>query len=179
MDALDLFERGTSWTAGKIPAAVAQLDASTPCEEWNVKALLNHLLDAQQQFAAVPGGRAPNFDGGPPDIAGDDPVSQYESARQATLDAYRPAGVVEKTMPMLAIGFVDQLVHGWDLAVATGQDATIPADLAEAAFGLIDGRMSDDQRGAFFKAAVPVPEDASPQDKLLAYGGRAPVWTRT
>jgi uncharacterized protein (TIGR03086 family) len=179
MDLLDLFDRGTSWTASKIPAAVAQLDASTPCEKWNVQAVLNHLLDAQQQFAAVPEGKQPSFDGSTPDLIGDDPSAQYEAARQATLAAYRLPGVVEKTMPMLAIGFIDQVVHGWDLAVATGQDASIPDDLAESAFAFIDGRMGDDQRGDFFKPPVVVPDDSSPQDKLLAYGGRSPSWTKT
>ena len=75
---------------------------------------------------------------------------------------------------MLGIAFCDQLIHGWDLATATGQDATMPDDLAEAAFATLDGRLTDDQRRSAFKAAVEVPDDASAQDKLLAYTGRRP-----
>jgi uncharacterized protein (TIGR03086 family) len=65
-------------------------------------------------------------------------------------------------------------VHGWDLARATGQDATMPEDLAEAAFAMIDGKLTDENREPGFKSVVAVPEDASAQDKLLAYTGRQP-----
>jgi hypothetical protein len=51
----------------------------------------------------------------------------------------------------------------------------MPADLAEAAFGVVNGRMDGpDQRGSFFKPRVPVPDDASAQDKLIGYAGRTP-----
>jgi uncharacterized protein (TIGR03086 family) len=175
MDLLDLFERGTAWTASKIPAAARNLDASTPCDEWNVRALINHMLQAQQLFTgAARGEPAAPPSGAPLQLMGDDPVAQYEKARQTTLQAYREPGAIEKTGPTLGIAFVEQLVHGWDLAKATGQDATMPDDLAQAAFEMIDGRMTDEQRGRFFKPAVPVPRDARAQDKLLGYGGRQP-----
>ena len=44
MDLIDLFERGTDWTASKIPAALDTPDAPTLCDEWNVRTLLNHVL---------------------------------------------------------------------------------------------------------------------------------------
>lgn len=175
MDVLDLYERATAWSASKVPVAVDQLDTPTPCEEWDVRALLNHMLDSQQWFADVPKGQdSPGPAPTPPDLVGDDPVAQYEQARQATLDAYRDPDVIDKHGSTLGIGFVDQLVHGWDLARATGQDAAMPPGLAEAAFQMIDGRMGDDQRGAMFKPAIPVADGASAQEKLLGYGGRQP-----
>ena len=84
-------------------------------------------------------------------------------------------GVVEKTGPALGIAFADQLLHGWDLAKATGQDATMPAGLAEAAYEHIHRRFTDAQRTGVFKPEVTVAEDASAQDKLLAYTGRNPA----
>ena len=77
---------------------------------------------------------------------------------------------------MLGIAFCDNLTHGWDLAKATGQDTTIPSDLAAAAWEMINGNISDDARGpgGMFKPVVPVPENASIQDKLVAYLGRDP-----
>jgi uncharacterized protein (TIGR03086 family) len=176
MDVLDLYERATAWSASKIPAATDSLDTTTPCDQWDVRALLNHMLDSQQWFAQAPqGGGSPGPAPTPPDLVGDDPVAQYEAARQATLAAYGDPQVLEKHGTTLGIGFVDQLVHGWDLARATGQDATMPTDLAEAAFGMINGRMTDEQRGPMFKPAVPVADDASAQEKLLGYGGRQPA----
>ena len=85
--------------------------------------------------------------------------------------------MAEKAGPALGIAFADQLVHGWDLAHATGQDDTMPEDLAAAAFAALDGRMPDDQRGQFFKPAVPTSDDATPQERLLAYAGRSAAAT--
>jgi uncharacterized protein (TIGR03086 family) len=175
MDPLDLFDRGTAWVKTKIPAAESKLDRSSPCDEWTVRALLNHMLDAQRRFAgAASGTPAGPFTGMPPDVLGDDPLAQYEAARQSTLRAYRAPGALERAGPQLGIAFVDQLVHGWDLARATGQDPTMPSDLADAAFAMVDGRLTDDRRGTNFKPAVPVPDDAPVQDRLIGYSGREP-----
>jgi uncharacterized protein (TIGR03086 family) len=176
MDLLDLFERGTEWTASKIPAATKQLSGATPCTSWDVRTLLDHMIDAQQYFAATARGEQvplPNLS--PPALIGDDPVAAYEAIRQETLRAHREPGVLEKTGPSLGIAFVDQLVHGWDLARATDQDATMPADLAGAAFAMIDGQLTDDRRDPGFAPAVAVDDDATAQDKLIAYTGRQPT----
>jgi uncharacterized protein (TIGR03086 family) len=65
-------------------------------------------------------------------------------------------------------------LHGWDLAKATRQDTTMPKGLPEAAYEMIHGRFTDEQRKGVFKPEVPVNADASAQDKLLAYAGRDP-----
>ncbi len=187
MDILDLFERGTAWAQTKVAGAQDRLDAPTPCDEWNVRTLVDHMLAVQQMFLAGPsGGRVAPPEGPPPPLVGDDPAAQYEDARKATLHAYSQPGVLEGTVKgtagdvpapaILGIAFCDQLAHGWDLAKATGQDTSVPEDLAAAAFAMMDGRISDDARGPGrnFKAAVVVPADASVQDKLLAYLGRDP-----
>jgi uncharacterized protein (TIGR03086 family) len=175
VDLLDQFDRSTQWTASKIPAAASKLDDGTPCEQWDVRTLLDHLIDTQNFFAARARGEEPAFPGAtPPSLIGDDPVATYAQSREEMLRAYREPGVVEKTGPLLGIAVCDQLIHGWDIAVATGQDATMPDDLAQAAFAMIDGRLTDDQRGNAFKPALEVADDAPPQDKLLAYTGREP-----
>lgn len=185
MDILDLFDRATQWTATKVAGAQDRLDVSTPCDEWSVRRLMDHLLWGQQMFASGPtGGTVAPPAGPPPELVGDDPAAQYEEARKATVHAYSQPGVLEGTisggsgdvpaMQVLGIAFCDQLIHGWDLAKATGQDTTMPPDLASAAFMMLNGRVSDEARGPGknFKAAVSVPEDASDQDKLIAYCGR-------
>jgi uncharacterized protein (TIGR03086 family) len=175
MDLLDLFERGTEWTASKLPGAADQLGQPSPCESWDVRALLNHMIDTQQYFAATARGEHASLpQPSPPALIGHDPVAAYGQTRYDTLRAYRAPGALEKTGPSLGIAFVDQLVHGWDLAKATGQDATIPDDLAGAAFVMINGQLTDDRRGASFKPAIEVPGSAAAQDKLLAYTGRQP-----
>ena len=73
------------------------------------------------------------------------------------LSAFGEPGVIEKTGPSLGIAFSDQLLHGWDLAKATGQDATMPDGLAEAAYEMIHGRFTDEQRKGVFKPEVRSP----------------------
>ena len=52
MDLIALFDRATAWTGSKIAAADGQRQAATPCDEWNVARLLDHLLHGQAIFAA-------------------------------------------------------------------------------------------------------------------------------
>ena len=182
MDILDLFERGTAWTATKIAGAADRLDAPTNCDGWDVRRMIDYLLAGQQMFATSASGCefAPPSDP-PPALTADDPAGQYEEAREATAHAFAQDGVLASTIghlpavQALGIVFCDNLVHSWDLARSSGQDATMPDDLATAAFAMLNGNIPDDRRAsALFKSAVPVPDYASAQDKLIAYTGRDP-----
>jgi uncharacterized protein (TIGR03086 family) len=175
MDPRDLYERGSAWTATKVAGATSKLDAKTPCEKWKVKDVLSHLIDSNRYFREAAEGKEADLPADPPpaDVIGKDPVADYERSRRATMEAYTP-DVLEKQASSLGIAFVDQLTHGWDLATATGQDATMPDDLAEAAFQMVDGQLTPERRGTGFKPEVKVGKDASFQEKLLAYSGRQP-----
>jgi uncharacterized protein (TIGR03086 family) len=175
-DLLDLYEQARAWTTSKVAGATNKLDARTPCDEWDVRTLMNHMLDTQRYFVGSARGEdvsppSPN----PPKLLGDDPLADFEERCGEIVSTYREPGVIEKTGPSLGIAFSDLLLHGWDLAKATGQDATMPDGLAEAAYGLIHGKFTDEQRKGLFKPEVKVPDDASPQDRLLAYTGRDPA----
>ena len=175
MDLLELYGRASEWTLTKVNGAEHQLTASTPCEGWDVRTLLNHMLETQHYFTAAASGRSANPPGPePPDLLGDEPVGDFRQARSDLLQVFEQEGVVEQSGPMLGIAFADQLLHGHDLARATGQDATMPDGLAEAAYGSIHGRFTDEQRKGIFGPELPVAEGASPQERLLAYTGRDP-----
>src|SRR6476659_8651919 len=174
-DFLDLYGRASEWTTSKVAGATSKLDASTPCDQWDVRTLMNHMLETQRYFLGAGRGEdasppSPN----PPEILGNDPIADFEQARQDMLSTYGSPGVIEKTGPTLGIAFADQLLHGWDLAKATGQDATMPEGLAEAAYEAIHGRFTDEQWRRMYKPKVPVVPDASAQTRLLAYAGRNP-----
>jgi uncharacterized protein (TIGR03086 family) len=172
---LDLYERASEWTLGKVAGATDKLDVRTPCDEWDVRKLMNHMLDTQRYFAgSARGDDVSRPSANPPALLGDDPVEDFARARAETIDAFGKEGVIERTRPSLGIAFGDQLLHGWDLAKATGQDAEMPEGLPEAAYDMIHGRFTDEQRKGLFKPEVTVPDDASAQDKLLAYTGRDP-----
>ena len=175
MDLLDLYDRASGWTTSKVAASTSMLDARTPCDQWDVRTLLNHMLDTQRYFLGAARGEdvsppAPS----PPELLGDDPVADFERIRDDMLRTYGEPGVIDRTGPSLGIASSDQLLHGWDLATATGQDATMPEGLAQAAFEMIHGRFTDEQRKGIFKPEVQVPPDSPAQDKLLAYTGRHP-----
>jgi uncharacterized protein (TIGR03086 family) len=174
-DLLDLYGRASEWTLSKVVGATDKLTATTPCDEWDVRTLMNHMLETQHYFvSAACGGDASPPSPHPPELLGIDPVIAFDRARAETLSTFGEEGVVEKTGPSLGIAFSDQLLHGWDLAQATGQDATMPDGLPEAAYEMIHGRFTDEQRKGVFKPEVPVPPNASAQDKLLGYTGRNP-----
>jgi uncharacterized protein (TIGR03086 family) len=174
-DLLDLYDRASAWTTGKVARAADRLDARTPCDEWDLRTLLDHMLETQRYFASSARGEDASPPGAtPPRTLSDDPAADFEGARQDVLRTFGEPGVVEKTGPALGIAFSDMLLHGWDVARATGQDTTMPDGLADAAYRMVHGRFTDEQRAGLFEPEVPVGDDAPPQDRLLAYTGRQP-----
>jgi uncharacterized protein (TIGR03086 family) len=176
-DLLGLYRHASQWTLDKVKGAQQALDAGTPCDEWDVRTLMNHMLDTQRYFVrSAQGDKDAKLPSPTPptDLLGDDPVADFTDARQQTIDTFSQDGVIEKTGPALGIAFSDQLLHGWDLAKATGQDATMPEGLADAAYGMVHGKFTDEQRKGVFKPEVQVDDTASAQDRLLAYTGRDP-----
>src|SRR4051812_18526627 len=142
-DLLDLYARASDWTTSKVARATTKLDAPTPCDQWSVRTLLNHMLETQRYFLGATRGQdvsppAPS----PPELLSDAPSDDFARSRRDMLAAYGEPGVIEKTGPSLGIAFSDQLLHGWDLATATGQDAVMPEGLPEAAFDMIHGRFT-------------------------------------
>ena len=176
---IDLYSaavKGTRETFGGVNSS--QLEDSTPCSEWNVQALMDHLVGGTGMIWGALAGAEPETP------QGSSPAAAFEAGTARVLNAARAPGALEKTvqsrageMPggqLLGIFFMDTLVHGWDLAKATGQSTDMPADLAETCYAMF-GPMADNFRdGGAFGPRVEVAEDASAQVKLLgAFGRRA------
>jgi uncharacterized protein (TIGR03086 family) len=178
LDLLDLYTRASAWALAKVRGAASQLDAPTTCERWDVRTLMNHMLLVQRAFVGHARGEAftLSLEEDPPDVLGDDPAADFERARAEALRVFGEPGVIERTGTNLGNIFGDQLIHGWDLAVSTGQDPVMPDGLPEAAFALIEGAFTEEGRRGVLGPAVGVPPDATTQDRLLAYSGRDPAW---
>jgi uncharacterized protein (TIGR03086 family) len=175
LDLLDLYGRASDWTSSKVAGAASKLDEPSSCDGWDVRTLMNHMLYTQQYFVGAARGEDVAPPGGtPPDLLSDEPSADFARARAETLMTFGEPGVIEKTGPALGIAFSDQLLHGWDLATCTGQDTTMPDGLPEAAYAMIHGRFTDEQRKGVFKPEIAVASDAPAQDKLIAYTGRHP-----
>jgi uncharacterized protein (TIGR03086 family) len=170
MELTDLYDRASAWTSEKIAGAKDKLDAQTRCDEWKVRDVINHLLHGHQMFqGAMRGEQLAPPQGPPPELLSGDPAKQFEDGRKATLEAFRNAPP-DKSQA-IAIAFADTLVHGSDIAAATGQDSKAPDDLAEAALGFVQAIPKEGAPG-MFKPHVDVADDASAHEKLLGVTGR-------
>lgn len=176
-DLLGLYRQASNWALDKVRNAQTALDSDTPCEGWDLRTLMNHMLETHDYFIAAAEGdesASPPGPKPPTNRLSDNPVQDFSDTRERTLETFGAEGVIEKTGPSLGIAFADQLLHGWDIAKATGQDTTMPDGLAQAAYDMVHGAFTDEQRKGTFGPEVDAPDGASVQDKLLAYTGRNP-----
>ena len=161
-----------------------QLDAATPCTEWDVRALLGHTVGVVVNMGRGASGSEllPSIEGFQIDTA--DPGTQFRTESDRTLAAWSTradddeVNVGAGPMPAkvaLGINLLDTATHSWDVARATGQDANLPDALAMTVLGLCQGFITDDLRQyAGFDPAVAIDADASPTDQLVAFLGRRP-----
>jgi len=171
LDLLEPYGRGSEWTVTKVRGAVSNLDNPTTCDEWNVRTLLNHMLETQKYFAGSARGEEVSLSPNPPDLLGNDPCADFDQARAETLRTFGKPGVIDRTGPALGIGFSDQLLHGWDLAVSTVQDATMPEGLPESGYAIIHGRFTDEQRKGVFKPELRLTRPPPPRKNFLRTPG--------
>ncbi|MDJ1134821.1 TIGR03086 family metal-binding protein [Streptomyces iconiensis] len=168
----------------------------TPCTEWNVRQLVNHMVRGNLNYTLLlRGGSAADFlrlrDA---DALGTDPVGAYTRSVQECAGAFGEPGALERTLdyPLgqvcgrqaLAVRITDSTVHTWDLACALGVDDTLDGDLvawidenlAEIYAGLAESPVSDGTTHRFFAAPEGRPvRDASQQAGLLHRMGRTPA----
>ena len=159
-----------------------RLDNQTPCTEWKVRDLLNHVIGGGHMFAAGLRGDEPA--GAPPtDLVGDDHRASYKAAidnfsdaLSGTEDLGKPVSLPFGTLPTVAalqLAAGDLLVHSWDLAHATGQSFDPPDDFVQASYDFFKVAVNDDLRNAgLFAPAIDVAGDADALQKLLAHSGR-------
>jgi uncharacterized protein (TIGR03086 family) len=156
----------------------------TPCDEWDVKALVNHVVGealwtppllSGLRIADV-GNRLDGY------LLGADPVGAWKAACTATIEAADAEGVAERTVH-LSFGdtpaeeylrqlAADYLVHAWDLAVAIGADATLDVDVVAAVAGWFEGVEPHYRAAGIIAPRVAVGSDGDPQSQLLARFGR-------
>jgi uncharacterized protein (TIGR03086 family) len=180
VDPITLFGAATTQAAAVINAVTnEQLGDATPCSEWTVQQLIDHMIGGPDYLAAAAAGIAPAPRSG--SSAGD-----YVSAVSVALNGLRQPGALdlvcmsplgfEWPLVQAAAGtFMDTLIHTWDLATATGQPSTLDSGLVDACIALFLPDMPEQGRaGGLIGPAVEVPADAGPQARLLGALGRRP-----
>jgi uncharacterized protein (TIGR03086 family) len=158
-----------------------QWSAPTPCTDWTVRRLVEHLIGMNRVFAALLADEPP-----PPrpaaDHVEDDPVGAYRDSAARLQAAFEQPGVLERTYrgPLgaatgaerLQIRLYDLLTHGWDLAQATGQPPELPDDVAELALAFVRTQLTEQARPGRFGPAQRVADHAPAIERLVAFLGR-------
>ena len=174
------------WQARVEAVSPEQWVRATPCTDWDVRTLVNHVVAEELWTPPITEGRTidevgDRYDG---DVLGDDPVAAGRRAAQGAVDAVEEAlprsGIVHLSFGDVPVEeyvwqlSADHLVHGWDLAAATGQDRTMDPDVVEAVAAWFADREELYRAAGAVGPRVAAPAD--PQSRLLAGFGRDPAW---
>lgn len=166
-----------------------QLDQPTPCPGSSVGDLIDHLgtfalafTDAARKDTAgrtspPPPPTAANLEPGWRDRLSRDLLALAEAWRDPQAwEGSTLAGGIELPASVVGLVALDELVvHGWDVAVASGQPYAPPAQDIEDAMGFVTS-FEAPRDGSLFGPVVPVADDAPPLDRLLGLTGRDPSW---
>jgi uncharacterized protein (TIGR03086 family) len=161
-----------------------QWTAPTPCQGWDVRALLNHLVAGNWWAAELAAGQSisdvgDRLDG---DVIGADPLAAYDASAKAAAAAFAAPGALDAPC---AVSYgpvpgsvyaghrvIDVLIHGWDLAIATGQDPALDPVLVDACWEVVEPQAEMLRSSGAFGDEVPEAAGADPQARLLAVLGR-------
>jgi uncharacterized protein (TIGR03086 family) len=152
----------------------ADLDSATPCEDFTVAGLVEHLFGSIASIGKALGVAVADQPAASPEV-------RIADAAQSTLEAFRARG----TEGSLDMGFaelpatlvanilnLELLVHAWDFATATGQELAVSPVLSEYVLGLARNTISPQMRGKSFAEETLVDESAASLERLIAFTGR-------
>ena len=187
MPAVDLLSRAADGFVQRLAlVGPGQWAARTPCTEWDVRALVNHVVGANRRYTLLLHGAASgDVDATRPvNHLGDDPVASFLATATELQAAFSEPGAMTRTAhhpagertgaQLLEMRILDVAVHTWDLARAIGADESLDADLVALALTLQDSFDAGRRRGAFAQLPVTPHDDGSAQTQLLQLLGRLP-----
>ncbi|HEY8822141.1 MAG TPA: TIGR03086 family metal-binding protein [Dermatophilaceae bacterium] len=167
-----------------------QQQLPTPCRSWDVSTLVAHLIHDLGAFTKRASGGTPSWSD-PAAVVEGSHIDAYRAGSAALVQAWRAAGDLSVTIEMPGMGKVakrfplDQqitelAVHGWDLAVATGQSMDLDPEVGET--GLVWARTAlrpefrgSEDEGKAFGPEIDVPQDAPLYDRLAGFFGHRPT----
>jgi uncharacterized protein (TIGR03086 family) len=184
---LDLYRRSVRAFADRVDAVGAdQWTNPTPCSEWDVRTLINHIVYEQRWSVPLFAGATiaevgDQFEG---DLLGSDPLASVRASADEALAAVADPAVLDRTVH-LSVGdtpaaeylyqlFADHLVHGWDLAVGIDGDRRLDPELVRECLQWFAGQEDSYRRAGAIGPAGPLPDDPTDQDRLIAAFGRDP-----
>ena len=186
MDDVTLLRGVLTKTADLVDAVPADaLDRPTPCTEFDVRALLGHMVGWSEVFATAAAGEVPDQDPGAA-VAGPDSAARFRAAADRMIDAWQSLGT-DRTVQLgpgrelpaamlVTMTATEYLTHGWDLATGAALPVPYSPDEAEETLRRTQQTLRPEFRGAgkAFAAVVPVPDDAPAIDRFIGFVGRRP-----
>jgi uncharacterized protein (TIGR03086 family) len=166
-----------------------QLSATTPCTDWDLRTLLNHMI----LWTAYSAERRARGEQVPDELMSKDFVAEpgYAADYAAQLDKAVAAwsdpaawqrnlnvmGTPTPAADVAALLIAEMVLHGWDAAQASGQDYACRDDVAAAVLSAVEANAELFRQYQGFADPIPVPASASVLDRALALSGRDPGWT--
>lgn len=161
-----------------------QWELSTPCSDWSVRELVNHIVTGNLWAAELGDGKtiADVGDALDGDVLGEDPVAAYDSSATSAAAIFEQPGALDRPCAVsygpvpgsvyAGHRFIDVLVHGWDVAAATGQERRLDPGLVAACWDELSPQLHLWQASGAFSADLRGEVAADPQAQLLAALGR-------
>jgi uncharacterized protein (TIGR03086 family) len=171
---LALLRRALDQAGGLIAEITpAQRSLPTPCEDWDVAALVGHVVGGLDNFTASARGEQPDWSAPRPRLD-DDWQAAFRTRADALLESWRAADPARLDQASMQI--TEQAVHAWDIARAIGRPtAALDDEVAEHALAWGRQMLKPEYRGTgAFGAEVEVPAEAPAPDRLAAWFGRDP-----
>ncbi len=185
MSTTDTFQRAVGGFQKRVEAVGdGQWNSPTPCTEWDVHALVNHVVGELRWIPPLLAGRTiaevgDKFAG---DLLGDEPQRAWLAAAREAIRAARQPGAMERTVHLssgdrradayLSEVATDAVIHTWDLARAIGADDRLDHGLVEFAHSTLRPQVEAWRAAGAFAPEVDVPAGADPQTRFLALVGR-------
>ena len=148
-----------------------QIEAPTPCEDWTVGRLVDHIVATPDNFAAMMRGEQPDFSTAAPQV-GADREERFRAGGDTLLARWSEQG--DQAQGNADWQLAELAVHTWDLATATGQPTDrLDPEVARRGLDFMQEHLSADNRGKAFGPAQPVPADADAYRQIAAFAGRS------
>jgi uncharacterized protein (TIGR03086 family) len=150
------------------------LSSATPCSDWTVADLVDHLVASPRTFVTMMRGDDPDWDAAPPRVS-EGWASAFRNAADDLVHEWHQLearGAAPPFPPGMQVA--EFAVHGWDLATAVGFPLErLDPEVAEVGLGFMRSALRPEMRGEAFGPERPAPPGAGPYATLAAFAGRA------
>ena len=169
-DASAVLRRGLDQLAGLLDDLPGQRSSvPTPCEQWDLQQLVDHIVAAPARFARMARGESVDWSATP--SSGPEPAARFRSDADDLLLAVRDAG--DGSVPV-DWQCAEVAVHTWDLATSLGKStADLDPAVAERGLAFMRGNLTEGNRGPAFGPERAAPEGADAYRRIAAFAGRS------